>query len=210
MVNSKLFLSKFSKIPEILKSQWHQITHRSSLILVEDVTKLFPNIFNEEILLAKLHWRFGHVYSNETLIFLCLLVKAMKAKVVFEFGTFTGRTTYNLALNLPDNGVVYTIDSGIGEDHSNIESRGYESYVVGECFRSAKDRIRKKIVQYISDSRNFNFDHLQGKVDLVFVDGGHDYDTVVSDSYNALKMVKRGGNCMGRLFSILAWRRAGP
>lgn len=192
MVNLKIAYSKLLKIPKFLRVQLHQITHKSSLIPIEDVSKLFPNIFDYEIRLAKLQWRYGHVHNDEILIFLCLLVKAINAKVVFEFGTFTGRTTYNLALNLPEDGIVYTIDWG-AEDYSNIDRRGYGAYIIGEDFLSAPDIIRRKIVQYIADSRKFNFSHLQGAVDLFFVDGGHDYDVVKSDSENAFRMLKMGG-----------------
>lgn len=133
--------------------------------------------------------------QQRKLDFLCLCIKAIHAKVVFEFGTFTGRATYNLALNLLDDGFLYTIDSGVDEDHSNIENREYESYTVGECFTGGgfKKPGRVQIVQYLSDSRKFNYDHLRNSVVLAFVDGGHDYDTVVSDSHNAFTLVRRGG-----------------
>jgi predicted O-methyltransferase YrrM len=169
-----------------------QKNHRSPLIPIQNIENLFPNFWNENILLGKMEWTFGSL-ANESLIFLCFLVKNLRARSVFEFGTFTGRTTYNIALNLPDDGIIYTIDSGINTERSNISRETYPPYIVGECFRSADEKIRKKIILYIHDSKRFDFSHLKGKMDLVFIDGGHDYETVRSDSENAFKIIKKGG-----------------
>jgi len=62
MVNLKMVLSKLIKIPKLVKSQWYQITSSSTLIPVEDITKLFPTLFYNEISLGKLEWRFGSGY----------------------------------------------------------------------------------------------------------------------------------------------------
>lgn len=69
MVNIKLVSYKLKKMPGLFRNLRHQITHHSTLEVCEDITQLFPNIFDNEIHLAKLVWRFGHVCNNESLIF---------------------------------------------------------------------------------------------------------------------------------------------
>lgn len=137
------------------------------------------------------------------MIFLCLLIKSHNVKTIFEFGTFTGKTTYNLALNLPKDGHIYTIDIGRDIDRSNVDGKGYESsYVVGKFFLSSPDEVKRKITQLTSNSRKTNYGQFECKMDLVFIDGGHQYDVVRSDSANAFKMLKRRG--------IIVWHDYDP
>ena len=67
------------------------------------------DIFNQPIQLAKIGWKWGHLTNNNSLVFLCCLARAGFSPIL-EFGTFTGRTTYNLALNTPDR--IYTVEIG--------------------------------------------------------------------------------------------------
>lgn len=76
----------------------------------------------------------GHLTNDNSLTFLCQLVRLLSARRILEFGTFTGRTTYNLALNMPVDGRIYTMDIGRPTDTSNLVNRGYEDYIPGECF----------------------------------------------------------------------------
>src|SRR6476661_10632036 len=64
---------------------------------------------SSEVRLASLESVDGNVTDRE-LVVLTGLVKASKAKSIFEFGTFDGRTTRNLAANAPADGSVWTID----------------------------------------------------------------------------------------------------
>ena len=50
-----------------------------------------------------------------------------------------------------------------------------------------------KIVQLYGDSGTFDFSPYSGHVDLMFVDGAHSYEYVLSDSDAAHRMVKPGG-----------------
>jgi predicted O-methyltransferase YrrM len=57
---------------------------------------------------------------------------------------------------------------------------------------AGKDVVHK-IHQLVGDSLTFDFSPYFNKVDLVFVDGGHRYEVVSSDTANALRMVRPGG-----------------
>ena len=154
---------------------------------------LFPGLSKTHIILGNLGWRFGHLTNDTSLIFLCQLVRVLDAHLVLEFGTFTGRTTYNLALNMPDNGRIYTLDIGRPTDTSNVANRNYENYVPGECFLSADEGIKKKIVPILADSRSYPISQELSNVNLVIIDGGHEYEVICSDTINALKVLRKGG-----------------
>jgi len=49
-----------------------------------------------------------------------------------------------------------------------------------------------KVTMVIADSRQFDFSPYKG-ADLVFIDGGHDRDTVLSDLQSAHAIVRKGG-----------------
>jgi predicted O-methyltransferase YrrM len=141
------------------------------------------------------------------------LVKLVKPRKLFEFGTFLGYSTALLVENSADDCAVYSLDLGA----SHVSDKPLESFakadlqsdgdINDEYLRgaqgargphyttalSATDRSRLWLLQ--QDSRTFDpADHgLEGSVDLVFVDGGHDTETVTIDTANARKMVGDSG-----------------
>ena len=155
---------------------------------------VLANIFHQRIQVGKLGWKFGHITDNNTLIFLCCLAKAGFSPIV-EFGTFTGRTTYNLALNTA--GKIYTVDIGKDVDAgSNIAGIRYPAYRPGELFVDDPE-VKDRIVLIIGDSRTVDLSHLNGTVGMVIVDGGHSYEVAKADTRKALALIRPGG--------IIAW-----
>ena len=130
--------------------------------------------------------------NDQALVFLCHLAADGTGPVV-EFVTFDGRTTYNLALNLPVDGEVLTIDAGVVHDPSNVEGKTYGSFVPGECFLGAPPDVRSRIRFIQSDSRQVDLSNLYDRAGLVIVDGGHAHDVCVSDTVLALRLVRPGG-----------------
>lgn len=59
----------------------------------------------------------------------------VNAKRVFEFGTFCGSNTYNVALNLPEDGEVFTLDLEPAciawHDYQNEEHPAVTKYLAG-------------------------------------------------------------------------------
>ncbi len=110
-------------------------------------------------------------YTNQSITdsefnILCSLVKDIKKPKIFEIGTHEGETAIRFSGTLPD-ATIYTLD--IEKKHN------------------------KKVdnVEWLyGDSRYFDFTPYYGKIDLMCIDGDHSYDTVLSDSINALKCVK--------------------
>ena len=147
-------------------------------------------IFGQRIHLGKLGWKFGHMTNNDTLIFLCCLAKAGFSPIV-EFGTFTGRTAYNLALNTPQK--IYTVDIGRNVDAgSNVNGISYPEYRPGELFLDDPE-VKDRIDLFIGDSRALDLSRLYGTIGMVLVDGGHSYEVAKSDSEKALRLIRPGG-----------------
>lgn len=160
---------------------------------VTDPAVLFPEVFQKPsaVSLMNVPWQWGDTTNGNAIIFLCELAAAGYCPIV-EFGTNRGRTTLDLALNTK-NEKIYTIDFGQFQDDSNMERHHYKKVRVGELFLDADKQIRDKIEMITGDSTKLDLSHLKGKAGLVIVDGGHSYDVCLSDSNNALSLVRKGG-----------------
>jgi hypothetical protein len=62
---------------------------------------------------------------------------------------------------------------------------------VGRQYRGTP--YEASIRQVFGDSARLDWDRLGGNFDLVFIDGSHSYDYVISDTNNALAHVRPGG-----------------
>lgn len=133
----------------------------------------------------------------EQIACLALLTKAIQPEVVFEIGTFRGRTALNFALNSPEDCVVYTMDLPTeGREESMEQTNRADARIIEESLTGCEYRgtdMAPKIVQVLADSTTFDFSPHYGKIDMVYIDGAHHYEAVLSDTENALEMVKPGG-----------------
>jgi predicted O-methyltransferase YrrM len=137
----------------------------------------------------------GNVSVLELAI-LAKLIARFKPKRIFEFGTFDGRTTLNLAANAPD-ATVYTLDlprANINSTNLPIENAD-KTYIDKSASgrRFADSEHGSHIIQLYGDSATFDYAPYIGNVDFVFVDGAHSFEYVTSDSANALRMLTNGG-----------------
>lgn len=138
----------------------------------------------------------GNVTPTE-LMLIAALVRQRQPAVCFEIGTFDGRTTENMAANQPDDGKCYTLDlPPDGADKAALPlASGDVTYIqkpVSGARISAQAKSGK-IVQLFGDSGTYDFSPYDGKVDVMFVDGAHSYEYVLSDTEAAYRMVKPGG-----------------
>lgn len=147
----------------------------------------------------------GNVSERE-LITICRLVRASSPAELFEFGTFDGRTTLNLAVNAPAGARVRTLDlpreyvgSSVAPIHSH-EVQYADKDVSGARFLGSDAASR--IVQLFGDSGSFDFAPYYGIMDFVFVDASHTYEYVINDSLHALRMLREGrGNIVWHDYS---------
>ena len=107
-----------------------------------------------------------------------------------EIGTFDGNTTINVAKNIPELSKVITID--LPENTSAVAKFNYDDLLVKSENRSKKKHLNfKNVEQIYHDSTTYDFSKLNFNV--AFIDGGHDYETVKSDTMNVLKHIKKPG-----------------
>jgi hypothetical protein len=111
--------------------------------------------------------------GSPTILEQCLLVGVghiVRAKQIFEFGTFRGRTTLMLRRNFPSAFLV-TLD---------LDMQQSDSLLTGV---PDLRRIKRHSCQFQPGTERY---------DLMFVDGGHDQATVTSDTGKAVQMLDDG------------------
>lgn len=142
----------------------------------------------------------GNVRISEVGILSALAAECDEGSNLFEIGTFDGRTALNLALNSPAQCTIYTLDLppdletrfslAKGERHMVDKPKPGARY---EKHRATSPAAVGKIHQLLGDSATFDYSPYRDSCSLVFVDGSHQYDYVMSDTRAAMDMVKVGG-----------------
>ena len=105
------------------------------------------------------------------------LARSLNARRIFEIGTFHGLTARNLVRNV-EGAEIFTLDLVPCDfvDEPRIHAiRGHSVVYRGQ----------------LDDTDPLSVSSLWATFDLVLVDGGHDYETVVSDSGLAFALVDR-------------------
>jgi len=131
---------------------------------------------------------------------LAALAHLVKAKRIFEFGTYKGVSTTQLALNIAPCGMVYTLD--LPDDHPAYRlpiPKIDEQQIAAENGKGLliPNDLRDRVTFLKSDSASFDEEPFHGTIDLVFVDGAHSYEYVKNDTEKGWRMLRPGG--------ILAW-----
>ena len=176
---------------------------------------LVPEISMGELLggeislkLAELDATEGNVAEIELLV-IAALVRQAEPHLCFEIGTFDGRTTLNMALNLPTDGRVFTLDLPGNDKGSTLlpldhaEVKYVDKPVPGARF--AGHELAGQITQLYGDSASYDFSRFLDSVDFMFVDGSHSYDYAKTDSLTALEMVRSGGIILWHDYDTPYW-----
>ncbi len=135
--------------------------------------------------------------SPEELDIISRLVKLADPAVIFEFGTFDGRTTLNLAAHSRPDAKVFTLDlprSALGATKLELaqHDRKYaDKPTSGLRFRGTD--VEGKITQLYGDSAAFDYTPYLGAVDFIFVDASHSYEYVLHDSRIARQLIRGEG-----------------
>ena len=183
---------------------------RKHLLKQVDAADLFPRIYEVAVTLqrAALKYEQGNVDYSE-LYLLCALTRYIKAKNMFEIGTFDGITTLNLALNSEADARIFTLDlpaSLISSTRfvlSELDKKLADKACPGVKFKGLD--LEYKIEQLMGDSATFDFSPFYQKMDLIFVDGSHQYNYVKVDSENAFKMLRPGGVIIWDDYATVHW-----
>lgn len=150
---------------------------------------LYPALENERGLMTE--------YETQVLI---TEAQSVGARRYFEFGTFLGRTTYNLAMNAPEDAIFYTLDV---PEHEIEDAHPYDVPLT-RIHRGAERMVfedtpqASRIFRIRADSRVWRAPReFYRSMDFIFIDGGHDERTLRADTMNALLMLRTGG--------VIAW-----
>jgi predicted O-methyltransferase YrrM len=130
------------------------------------------------------------------LVLINYLLRSISPRRCFEIGTYDGRTTLNLAVNLPSEGQVFTLDlpsSQIKDTALQID-KADEEWInkEGSGARFAGTKWEARITQLYGDSATFDFSPYVNSIDFIFVDGAHTYEYVRTDSLTAIRLLRNG------------------
>ena len=184
---------KESLLAEVHNRAWFQ-SSRKKLPTVS-LEELFPGTAKMSINLERsLPRAIGNLTTDELAV-MTLICQWLKPAVVFEFGTFNGRTTLNLAVNTPADTKLYTLDlADPAATQHTLDQVDVDLHLrdeSGNYFRNTP--VSGKIEQLWGDSALFDETAYRGKVDLILVDAAHSYEYVCSDTTKALAMLRPGG-----------------
>lgn len=147
--------------------------------------------------------------SFPELVYICHLVKKLAPHVIFEFGTFTGRTTINMAKNTGVPTQIYTLDIPHEQADTTIlpvdvDDKKYIRTAWRGTYLANRDGGH--IATLSGDSASFDFSPYEGKADFIFVDGSHSYEYVLNDSRAALRLLKdQGGMIVWHDYNCIYW-----
>jgi predicted O-methyltransferase YrrM len=148
----------------------------------------------------------GNVSLDE-LTFISALSRKIQPRVAVEIGTFDGNTTLQIALNTPPESRIFTLDLPAGGEGSAANDPKDKKFI-GSSHRIRRrfigSSVEHKITQCYGDSLTYNFAEftVHGKSQLIFIDAGHSYECVRSDSEKALAILAKGGTIVWQDYSV--------
>ena len=123
------------------------------------------------------------------------------SKKIFEFGTCSGKTTYLMGLNSSDDTKIVSITLN-PDDLNNVKKKNKDNKVsfknifyesIYEKFLFSEKEVEKKIKIIFQNSLNLKHGTYKNEMDLIFIDGGHTYSVVKSDSEKSFEMLNENG-----------------
>jgi len=142
-----------------------------------DLAVLFPE-FSEEV--------FPYAYlSGGSLPTDIALLKGLAKKYnvsdYFEIGTWRGESVANMATVVPH---CYTMNLA---DETMLKMKLSENYIRSQRYFS---KNLKNVTHIHAHSHEFDFNTLNKKFDMVFIDGDHHYDAIKKDTETAFNIIK--------------------
>jgi hypothetical protein len=145
----------------------------------------------------------GSIRSIEAAVIVALL-RLIDARLILEIGTYKGFTTSILAMNSHPDAVIYSVDLPresfssitLNVNEVLVDGNTNDRFLIEEQFRDEEVYCKLLDSEYYRKIRLLKVDSTKldfGKIldstqffDLIFIDGGHDYKTALSDSSKAL------------------------
>ena len=126
-----------------------------------------------------------------------LFLKVHHLGSVLEIGTYCGKSALNFSEVAKDvNGLIYTIDHHTGSEEHQLGEEYHDSELFDERLKKfntlpeflnnlKSKKMAKFIIPIIDKSQNAS-NFFSEKISLLFIDGGHSFETALSD-YHAWK-----------------------
>lgn len=195
----RTFLDAFVA-PRQFRANMTALRKASDMLVHPGIASLHPTqlpAHDEPLKILNIGAGYGGMPAQD-LYALLRVVRWIQPKRIFEMGTFQGLTTAHMALN--SDAEIYTLDlprdlvtqpSGYApKDLALLQSR----QEIGRRYRGLNTNGR--IHQLFGDSRTFDYKPYQATFDLVLVDACHLFDYVMSDSCNALALLRETGTIL--------------
>tara|TARA_Y200000002_G_C22540483_1_gene603738 strand:+ start:103 stop:696 length:594 start_codon:yes stop_codon:yes gene_type:complete len=126
-----------------------------------------------------------------------LFLKVHHLGSVLEIGTYCGKSALNFSDVAKDvNGLIYTIDHHTGSEEHQLGEEYHDSELfdkrlkkfntLPEFLNNLKSKKMAKFIIPIIDKSQNASNFFSEKISLLFIDGGHSFETALSD-YNAWK-----------------------
>ena len=172
-------------------------------VIFEKVEKTIPDT-DIEFIVKLPSSKIGGLHLLESSI-LVSMIKLTNPSNIFEFGTYMGASTVLMASNSPNYTLVTTLDVNNQSEITEQEPSSYnlqDAHDNDDFLRSnfrdngaihierCKPNIKDKIIQIFCNSKNLDIDkqNFRKKFELIFIDGGHDYETIENDTKKAFDM----------------------
>ena len=123
------------------------------------------------------------------------------SKNIFEFGTCSGKTTYLMGLNSNADTKIISVtlsknnvsDVSKKKEDNEVSFRNIINESIYSKFLFSGEEVENKIKVIFQNSLEFNHQEYIGKMDLIFIDGGHTYSVVKNDSEKSFDMLSKNG-----------------
>ena len=155
-----------------------------------------------------------HNVTEFELLAICSLIKDRNASMIFEIGTYDGRTTRAMAMNIGNSGHIFTLNLPPDMDFVktgtvNVDEQLAHKVVSGERFINTTQQ--SLITQLFGNSATFDFLPYHQKMDVIFIDGAHSEEYVENDTIQAMKLLKSDGGMIiwhdAHLFGVANYLR---
>lgn len=132
--------------------------------------------------------------------------EAKKHKVIVEGGSWCGRSTHALLSGCKD-GTVTAVDTWQGstdeKDDTNWQAKKEDIFAIFKTNTQGFNNL--KVIRKTSEEASRDFQ--DGSIDMMFIDMGHDFDSVVNDIRCWKNKVKKGGILAGHDYTEGTWQK---
>lgn len=201
--NNKLnYTNNILNYAEILARRYSSILN---LISSKDKKLILKHFRKEELILQKIK-NFMSIEGWLNIKEACELYKiidSLKGKklIICEIGSWLGRSSYVLAKAIKNkkSSILYCIDpfNGTGDKYSSIIYKHDQNKLVNPLLVEFKNNMESmgvsKVIKVIQGYSSNVINKFNKKIDLLFIDGNHNYDSVLKDFLLWLKLIKKGG-----------------